>query len=86
MSSATHTRLHTSLLAAAEKRLLIWMAGRLPRWIHSDHLTALGLAAMAGAGLSFFWVRRHHPSRCRFSASGQPNCELCWQLEHSWRR
>ena len=33
---------------------LIWIAERLPRWIHSDHLSALGLAAMAGAGLSFW--------------------------------
>jgi len=60
MSSATHTRRNTSLLAASEKRLLIWMAERLPRWIHSDHLSALGLAAMAGAGLAF-WLTASHP-------------------------
>jgi phosphatidylglycerophosphate synthase len=42
------------MLAAAEKRLLIWIAMRLPRWINSDHLSALGLAAMAGAGISFY--------------------------------
>ncbi len=54
MTTATHVRLNTSLLAASERRLLIWIAGRLPRWIHSDHLSALGLAAMAGAGLSFW--------------------------------
>src|SRR4051794_3426983 len=53
------TRVHGSLLAAAEKRLLIWMAERLPRWVNSDHLTVLGAAAMLGAGLSYavapFW-------------------------------
>ena len=53
MSTATHVRQHNSLLAAAEKRALIWMATRLPRWVNSDHLSALGLASMAGAGLAF---------------------------------
>jgi archaetidylinositol phosphate synthase len=50
---AHHVRQHNSILGAAEKRALIWIAGRLPRWINSDHLSALGLAAMAGAGASF---------------------------------
>jgi archaetidylinositol phosphate synthase len=53
MSATSHVRQHNSLLAASEKRLLIWIAERLPRWINSDHLSALGLAAMAGAGVSF---------------------------------
>jgi archaetidylinositol phosphate synthase len=49
----THIRQHNSLFAATEKRVLIWIAKKLPRWINSDHLSALGLAAMAGAGMSF---------------------------------
>jgi archaetidylinositol phosphate synthase len=49
----THIRQHNSVLAASEKRALIWIASRLPRWINSDHLSALGLLAMAGAGASF---------------------------------
>jgi phosphatidylglycerophosphate synthase len=53
MSTTTHVRQHNSVLAAAEKRALIWIANKLPRWINSDHLSALGLAAMAGAGISF---------------------------------
>jgi len=53
MSATTHVRQHNSLLAAAEKRVLVWIASRLPRWINSDHLSGLGLAAMAGAGISF---------------------------------
>ncbi len=57
MSTTAHVRLHKSVLAASEKRLLIWIAERLPRWINSDHLSALGLASMAGAGLSF-WLTR----------------------------
>jgi archaetidylinositol phosphate synthase len=53
MSTATHVRQHNSILAASEKRALIWMATRLPRWVNSDHLSGLGLASMAGAGLAF---------------------------------
>ena len=60
MSTAAHVRLHKSVLAASEKRLLIFIAKRLPRWINSDHLSALGLAGMAGAGLSF-WLARTDP-------------------------
>ena len=60
MSATTHVRQHNSILASAEKRALIWIAERLPRWIHSDHLSALGLAAMAGAGVSF-WVAQSDP-------------------------
>ena len=60
MSAVTHVRQNTSVLAAAEKRALIWMAQRLPRWINSDHLSALGLAAMAGAGVSF-WLAATNP-------------------------
>jgi len=50
---ATHTRLNESLLAAAEKRTLVWIAHRLPRAVNSDHLSALGLAGMAGVGAAF---------------------------------
>jgi phosphatidylglycerophosphate synthase len=49
----SHVREHKSFLAAAEKRTLIYIAERLPRAINSDHLSAVGLAAMLGAGLSF---------------------------------
>jgi archaetidylinositol phosphate synthase len=48
-----HTREHLSLLAAAEKRLLIAIARRLPPWITSDHLTLVGLLAMPVAGGCF---------------------------------
>ena len=49
----THVRDHRSLLAAAEKRTLVWMATRLPAWINSDHLSALGLLSMGAAGVCF---------------------------------
>ena len=54
---ATHVREHGSMLAEVEKRALIWMAARLPRWINADHLTALGLLAMVGVGASY-WASR----------------------------
>jgi len=47
------TRDLRSLTADAEKRLLISLAGRLPSWVGPDHLTALGVIAMAGAGLCY---------------------------------
>jgi archaetidylinositol phosphate synthase len=49
----SHVREHRSLLAAPEKRLLIFIARRLPRAINSDHLTALALLAMGIAGAAF---------------------------------
>ena len=49
----THTREHCSLLAKSERRLLIWIAARLPPWVGSDHLTLLGLLSMPMAGLAF---------------------------------
>jgi phosphatidylglycerophosphate synthase len=44
---------HRSLLATAEKRLLIAIAQRLPLWLHSDHLTGLAMAAMAVASAGY---------------------------------
>ena len=35
-------RIHNALTSNSEKRVLIWMAERTPRWISSDHLTLLG--------------------------------------------
>jgi archaetidylinositol phosphate synthase len=47
-------REHNSVLAASEKRLLIRMAGQLPAWVNSDHLTFTGAAAMLGVGVCFW--------------------------------
>ncbi|MYD70560.1 MAG: hypothetical protein F4W89_07435 [Acidobacteria bacterium] len=57
MARARHARENDSLLAGVEKRALLWMAARLPRWITADHLTVLGLVAMAGVGAAF-WASR----------------------------
>ena len=56
-----HVRQQHSLLASIEKRILIWIAERLPAWVNSDHLTLLGFLAMLGVGLSYWasvWDRR----------------------------
>jgi phosphatidylglycerophosphate synthase len=45
------------VLAAAEKRLLVWIAERLPRRINSDHLSAVGLGSMLVAGCAFAAMR-----------------------------
>jgi len=48
-----HTR-ELGVTANIEKRVLIWMAERLPEWVTSDQLTLLGLFAMLMAGLSYW--------------------------------
>lgn len=49
----TAKREMTFLLAGPEKRLLRWMAERLPGWIHSDHLTVVGVIAAVGVGAGY---------------------------------
>lgn len=46
-------RVQESWVAAHEKRALVWLAARTPRWVGPDHLTALGLAAQIGAGACY---------------------------------
>ena len=48
-----HTR-ELGVTANIEKRVLIWLAERLPQWVTSDQLTLLGLFAMLMAGLSYW--------------------------------
>lgn len=63
--AAAPRRVHGSLLAAAEKRLLVALAARLPAWVTPDGLTAFGIAGsalvLAGCLLSnehaaFLWL------------------------------
>ncbi|HOT00670.1 MAG TPA: CDP-alcohol phosphatidyltransferase family protein, partial [Acidobacteriota bacterium] len=49
-------RSQQSFLAPLEKRVLVWMAERLPAWINPDHLTGLGFLAMLGVGLSYWYA------------------------------
>ena len=46
------------LTTKLEKRVLLWLAARMPAWVSSDHLTVLGLLAMVGAG-GAYWLGGH---------------------------
>ena len=50
-------RIQESALARGEKRALVWMAGRTPAWINSDHLTILGFAAQVATGACYAMSR-----------------------------
>jgi archaetidylinositol phosphate synthase len=50
-------RRNGSLTAAAEKKLLVWMAQRAPAWVSSDGLTLLGFAAQIGVGACYGMAR-----------------------------
>jgi len=47
-------REHKAITASAEKRLLVWIAERLPAAINSDHLTFAGAAALLGVGAGYW--------------------------------
>lgn len=47
------SRIHNGLTSNPEKRVLIWIAERAPRWISSDQLTVLGFLAQVMAGVSY---------------------------------
>lgn len=51
------SRLQTSVLNALERRVLVWLAERMPAAINSDHLTILAAVAMAGAGAAYASAR-----------------------------
>ena len=48
--SPMHVRHHASMLAALERRVLVWLAQRAPACVTSDHLTWIGTAGMVGVG------------------------------------
>lgn len=66
------TRISHAFTAGAEKRLLLWIAHRLPAWVGSDLLTLVGLAGQLAAGIGYGY------------ASGRPWClilvDLCLGL------
>jgi phosphatidylglycerophosphate synthase len=55
-------RIMNGLTAQTEKRALLWMAARLPRSIHSDHLTGLAALAMVGASIAYAMSRSWPPA------------------------
>ncbi len=64
-AKADAVRIQTSVLNAVEKRVLVWLAERQPRWMTSDFLTYIGVfgAIMISAGyilssrnINFLWL------------------------------
>lgn len=53
MGKETSERIQTSLLNAAEKKLLVSLANRLPGWVTSDMLTFLGVAGAVICAVGF---------------------------------
>ncbi len=54
---AAAERVNHALTAGVEKRALRWMAERMPKWVTSDQLTALGFGAQVGAGICYALAR-----------------------------
>ncbi len=54
LEEAVHAEREESfLLAAPEKRFLRWLAGKMPRWILPDDMTALGVLAAFGVAAAY---------------------------------
>jgi archaetidylinositol phosphate synthase len=51
------TRVQESVTAGPEKKVLLWLAARIPAPINSDHLTVLGFVAMFLTGCSYAAAR-----------------------------
>ena len=65
MADKKAERIQTSILNGVEKKALVWLAERQPKWVVSDTLTAIGTlgAIMIGAGyilcgvnINFLWL------------------------------
>ena len=59
------SRIQTSILNAAEKKVLVWLAERQPRWVTSDFLTYLGVlgavicavgCVLSNINIHYLWI------------------------------
>jgi phosphatidylglycerophosphate synthase len=50
-------RIQQNLTAALERKLLVWMAERMPSWVNSDHLTLVGFGGQILAGACYALAR-----------------------------
>jgi archaetidylinositol phosphate synthase len=55
-------RVMNGVTARVEKKVLLWIAERLPQAIHSDHLTALASLAILAAAGAYVWSREWPPA------------------------
>lgn len=65
MGKEQASRIQTSILNQAEKKVLVWLAHRQPRWMTSDILTYIGVAgalicaagfALSSININFLWL------------------------------
>jgi archaetidylinositol phosphate synthase len=54
---AEAARAQVSFLAPFERKVLLRLARKTPKWINSDHLTLLGFASLLLAGFSYWYAR-----------------------------
>ena len=59
MKKEQSKRIQTSVLNAAEKRVLVWLAQRQPRWMTSDMLTAIGVVGAVVVAVGYFLSNYH---------------------------
>ena len=59
MKQEQSQRIQTSLLNAAEKKVLVWLAQRQPRWMTSDILTAIGVIGAIVVAMGYA-LSNHH--------------------------
>ena len=59
------TRIQTSILNAAEKKVLVWLANRMPKWVSSDMLSFVGFLGaliicagfiLSSVNINFLWL------------------------------
>lgn len=53
-------RVQQNLIADSEKRVLLWLAGKTPEAVNSDHLTTVGAMGMFLTGASYVYARYSH--------------------------
>lgn len=65
MENKQAERIQTSILNAAEKKALVWLAERQPKWVTSDFLTFIGFLGaviiavgygLSGISINFLWL------------------------------
>ena len=59
MKQEQSKRIQTSVLNAPEKRVLVWLAQRQPRWVTSDMLTAIGVVGAIVVAVGYILSNRH---------------------------
>lgn len=59
MKQEQSQRIQTSVLNDLEKRVLIWLAQRQPRWMTSDKLTAIGVLGAVVVAVGYILSNRH---------------------------